>query len=342
MRNVMMIAADEINAAGGINGAKLEFVYEDDKCTGQDGASAIQKLIAANGVKAVIGSICSSATLSAVPIAEAAQVTLFSPGASSPDLTGKSRFFARDYPSDVSQGTILGEAAASVKKWKKVAVIQEQTDYAAGVFGAFDAAFTTAGGKTTKEEFAPETKDFRSIVTKLKATKPEALFIDVQTAPAAERILKQVKELKWKIAIIVNDVVPGNQDTMKNYSDVLEGALTAEFTPSNNDRFLMLKAAYQAKYGGDMSYQSYMQAVYDAVYILKDALLAVGNDGAKIADWLRTVNGWQGASGSVTIGADGDRVGGHTLEVIKGGKAEVYAAPQPAAAATSTAPVGTQ
>lgn len=342
MRNVIAIAADEINAAGGINGAMLEFVYEDDKCTGQDGASAIQKLIAANGVKAVIGSMCSSATLSAIPIAEASQVVILSPGASSPDLTGKSRFFARNYPSDLSQGTVLGEAAGTIKKWKKVAVLQEQTDYAAGIFKAFDAAFVATGGKTVKEEFAPETKDFRSIVTKLKAGKPEALFIDVQTAPAAERILKQVKELKWKVAIIVNDVVPGNQETLKNYSDILEGALAAEFTPSNNDRFLMLKAAYQTRYGVDMPYQSYGQTEYDAVYILKDALLAVGNDGAKIADWLRTVNGWQGASGSVTIGADGDRVGGHTLEVIRNGKAEIYGAPQAASVATSTASTTTQ
>lgn len=342
MRNVIAIAADEINAAGGINGAMLEFVYEDDKCTGQDGASAIQKLIAANGVKAVIGSACSGATLAALPIAEAAQVVLFSPAASSPDLTGRSRFFARDYPSDLSQGTILGEAAANVKKWKKVAVIQEQTDYASALFKAFDNAFAALGGKSIKEEFAPETKDFRSIVTKLKAAKVDALFIDAQTAPAAERIIKQVKELKWKIPVIMNEVLAGSAGLLEMYKDVVEGGLAAEFVPSNNDRFLMLKAAYQAKYGVEMPYPSYAQTEYDAVYILKDALLTVGNDGARIADWLRTVNGWQGASGSVTIGADGDRVGGHTLEVIRNGKAEVYGAPQAASAATTTASTTTQ
>lgn len=335
MRNIIAIAGDEINAAGGINGAKLEFVYEDDKCSGQDGASAIQKLITANGVKVVIGSACSGATLAALPIAEAAQVALFSPAASSPDLTGRSRFFARNYPSDLSQGTILGEAAANVKKWKKVAVIQEQTDYASALFKAFDTAFSALGGKSIKEEFAPETKDFRSIVTKLKAAKPEALFIDAQTSPAAERIVKQVKELKWKVPVIMNEVLAGSAGVLETYKDVVEGALAAEFVPSNNDRFLMLKAAYQAKHGVEMPYPSYAQTEYDAVYILKDGLLAVGNDGAKIADWLRTVNGWQGASGSVTIGADGDRVGGHTLEVIKDGKAEIYGVPA-AAVATST------
>src|SRR3989344_1235965 len=338
MRNVIEIAINEINAQGGVNGAQLIPIYEDDKCTGEGGASATQKLVNVDGVKIIIGSACSGATLAAVPVAEAGQVALFSPAASSPDLTGKSRFFSRDYPSDSSQGIVLADAAYTIKKWKKVAVIQEQKDYPLGIFKAFEAQFKSLGGTVVREEFAPSATDFRSILAKLKAAKPDALFIIVQASPSADRILKQFADLKWKMPLIVNDIVPGDVEIVKNQAKVLEGAISAEFPVGDNDKLKTLAASYKAKYGIDVPYMSYGQTEYDAVYIVRDALMGIGNDGAKIADWLKGVTNWQGASGSVTICADGDRVGGHVLKVIKDGKVELYAMPVAAADAATTTP----
>lgn len=335
LRNVIALAVDEINGSGGVNGRELAMIYEDGKCEGTAAANAAQKLVNVDGVKAIIGGFCSSESLAAVPVVEAGAVALLSPGSSSPDLTGRSRFFVRTYPSDAAQGKVLADAAAA-KGWKKVAMLQEQKDYPLGITKAFETAFAAAGGTVVKEEFLPDAKDFRSSITKLKAAKPDALFINAQTAAAAGRILKQVNESKWKIALIVNDVVPGDPQTMKDYAMTLEGALTAEFARSNNVKFKALAESYRVKYGADMPYAAYAQTEYDAVYLMRDALAAVGYDGAKIADVLKTVANWDGASGLITIGPDGDRVGGHTLEIIKEGKAEAYAA-SPAAGAGVTA-----
>ncbi len=343
MRNVIALAADEINAAGGVNGRQLVMIYEDDKCEGTTAVNAVQKLVSMDGVKVIIGGFCSSSTLAAIPIVEVGQVALFSPAASSPDLTGKSRFFARNYPSDASQGVVLADVASGVKAWKKVAMIQEQGEYPLGLAKAFEVAFTAAGGTVVKGEFAPNASDFRSVISKLKATKPDALFINTQTATSTDRILKQVKDSKWKIAFIINDAISGSADTMKTYGVFLEGALTAEFAPSGSAKLQALMISYKAKYGVDLPFVSYAQTAYDSVYLVHDALAAVGYDGAKVSDWLKTVAGWDGASGSVTIGPDGDRVGGFTLEVIKDGKPSplMAVAPVPAvdvAPATSTTP----
>lgn len=337
-RNMVDLAINEINAAGGVNGAQLVPIYEDAKCNGKDSANAAQKLINADGVKVIIGPFCSSESLAAIPIAEAGQVALLSPGSSSPDLTGKSRFYSRDYPSDATQGKVLADAAYNIKKWKNVVIIQEQSDYPLGIYKAFSSNFEQLGGKkVAKEEFPTTTTDFRSMLTKLKAMKPDALFIDAQTPANAERILKQLKDLKWTPKLIVNDALSGDPKTVEANKTILEGALAAEFgIDSNNAKFQSSMAAYKTKYGVDAPYQSYAQTEYDAVYIVRDALLAVGNDGAKIADWLKTVRDWDGASGKVTIGADGDRVGGHVLKVIKSGKVELYAMPAAATTATST------
>jgi branched-chain amino acid transport system substrate-binding protein len=326
-RNMVDMAINEINAAGGVNGAQLIPIYEDSKCNGKDASAAAQKLINVDGVKVIIGPFCSGESLAAISVAEAGQVALLSPGASSPDLTGKSRFFSRDYPSDVTQGKTLADAAYNIKKWKNVVMIQEQTDYALGIYNAFSSNFEKLGGKkVAKEEFPTTATDFRSMLTKLKALKPDALFVDAQTPANAERILKQLKDLKWTPKLIVNDAISGDPKTVEANKAILEGALAAEFgIDPNNAKFQSMNAAYKAKYGVEAPYQSYAQTEYDAVYIIRDALIAVGNDGAKISDWLKQLKDWPGASGLVTIGADGDRVGGHVLKVIKDGKVELYA-----------------
>ncbi len=335
-RNMVAIAVDEINAAGGINGQQISMIYEDGKCNGQDAAIAAQKLINVDGVKVIIGGFCSSESLAAIPVAEAGKVALFSPGSGSPDLMGKSLFFSRNYPSDASQGRVLAGAAFTLKKWTKVAILQEQTDYAVGVANAFTMHFEELGGKkVTKEEFPSTTTDFRSILKKLKAAKLDALFINVQTPATGEKILQQLSDAKWKPRLIVSDVLSGDPKIVDANKAVLEGALTAEFsTDPTNVKFQGMIAAYKAKYGQEPPYQSYMQTAYDAVYILKDVIIAVGNDGARIADSLRRVGNWMGAAGSVTIGLDGDLVNGYQLRAIKAGKVEIY--PMPATTVTAT------
>lgn len=321
-RNIMSLAVEEINNAGGVNGRMLEMIYEDGKCTGSTSSNAAQKLINIDGVK-VLTTFCSGETLSVVPIAESAKVLLTSSGASTPDLTGKSQFFFRNYPSDATQGMVLAQYASD-QGWKKVAVIQEQSDYALGNYKAFSENFERLGGETVKEEFLPNATDFRSSLTKLKGQNPDALFIDPQTPANGERILRQLKDLNWKPKLLVNDALSGDPKTVENNKDILEGAAAAEFgVDPNNEKFQNMIASYKAKYGEEPPFQSYAQTEYDMVYLIADGVRSVGSDGEKLASWSRTIKDWPGASGLVTIGADGDRVGGHVLKVIKNGQTEL-------------------
>jgi len=80
---------------------------------------------------------------------------------------------------------------------------------------------------------------------------------------------------------------------------------------------------YKDKYGAEPPFQSYAQTAYDAPYLLKDGIIAVGYDGEKLAEWSRTIKDWEGASGKTTIGANGDRASGHVLKIVKDGKVEL-------------------
>ncbi len=320
-QNTVAMAVENLNAAGGINGKQVKVIYEDGKCSGQDGANAAQKLVNVDGVQAIIGGFCSGETIPAVPVAAAGKVVLLSPGASSPKLTNISPYFFRDYPSDASQAVIYGDVAYNKKGWRTVAVMEEQTDYATALNDAFSKSFGGHGGKTIVEAFPSTATDFRSFLTTLKSQKPDALFVDAQTPAVASRIFDQIAQLGWKPALIVNDAIAGDPATIKKYSTVLEGAITAEFLPdASNTQYVAFLDAYKAKYGSEPPYQNYMATVYDAVNLLASGIKAVGDDGQALATWSRTISNWQGASGAVTIGADGDRVGGHVAEVIQKGQ----------------------
>lgn len=324
-QKVIQLAVEEINAAGGIDGKKLDMVFEDGKCDGKAGADAAQKLVNANRVQVIIGGICSGETIAAVPIAASGKVAMLSPAASSPDLTNINPLFARDYPSDTEQGRVLAQAAFNDKLWRMVAFITEQTDYAQGVEKAFQTTFEALGGKVVNEQFTTQTTDHRSPLAKLKATSPDALFISVQTPAAIQRVLTQLQNTNWKPSLMLIDIAVGDPKLLQGNKALLEGALSTEFaTNASNPKFQHLVQAYKTKYNADMPFQGYMQTVYDAVYLVKDAIAAQGYDGAKVAEWLHNVNGWQGASGSVTIQKNGDRVGGPVVKIVKDGAAQSY------------------
>jgi len=325
-QRVMQIALEEVNAAGGVNGHSIELIFEDGKCTGAGATSALQKLISVDKVAVVIGGFCSGESMAIVPVATDAKVALLSPGSTAPKLTGMSKYFARNYPSASSQGSALAEIAYNDKGWKKVAFLQEQTDYALGVYTAFSDTFTKLGGTVTKEEFPTETTDFRSLITKAREQGADALFIDVQAAPAADRILTQMGDIGWKPELIVSNIVVGDPEILKNKKDVLEGTLSAQYVADPlNPKFAKLLSTYEAKYGSELPYQSYAQAEYDAIYLVRDAVAAVGYDGTKLANWFHSsVKGWDGASGSVTIGADGDPTAGFNPQVVRNGVPVMY------------------
>jgi branched-chain amino acid transport system substrate-binding protein len=326
LSHVLQIAADEINAASGIDGQQVNLVVEDGKCNGTDAANAAQKLVNVDHVQVIIGGFCSGESLSAEPIATAGKVALLSGGSSSPKLTDISPYFARDYPSDSFQGKILAGIAYTDKGWKKVATIQEQTDYALGVYTAFSTEFTRLGGVVTNESFPSDNTDFRTIVSKMKVENPDAVLVSVQTPATAARVFTQMNQLGWKPKLLIVDAITGDPITLANNKAILEGAITAEFgVDPTNAKFSGMIASYKTKYGAEPPYQSYAQTMYDAVYLVRDAIKAVGYDGTKIANWLRTsVKGWQGASGSVTIGENGDPTVGHKPEIIVGGKVVPY------------------
>ncbi len=117
-----LMAVDEINAAGGINGRPLELIVEDSRCNAQDAIAAFHKLTDVDGLKIILGTSCSGAMLGAAPLAEAAGVILFSGLASNPDIANAGDYIFRTQISDIQVGIDTGNIlwADGVRSWPRL------------------------------------------------------------------------------------------------------------------------------------------------------------------------------------------------------------------------------
>ncbi len=304
------MAADEINAAGGINGRRLEFVVEDSQCSAKGAITAYNKLTNVDGVKIILGTSCSSAMLGAAPLAEADGVILFSGLASNPDIANAGDYIFRTQISDIQVGTDTGNTlwADGVRD---LATITEATDYAEGVRRTSVAQFEKRGGRVVAEErYSSDVTDFRSQLGKLFSANPNALHLASQSEFAAGAIIKQARELGYEGPIYAETVSVGTT-ALEIAGDAATGmkAITADLDPDNEQAQEVL-ANFRERYNY-VTLPWHLGSAYDDVYIAAECLKQTNDD--QDADGFRDCMygiTWSGAIGdSYSFDADGEVVG---------------------------------
>ena len=271
------MALDEINAAGGVNGRMLEFVVEDSKCNAQDAINAYNKLTDVDGMKIILGTSCSGAMLGVAPLAEADGVVLFSGLASNPDIANAGDYIFRTQISDIEVGMNTGNVL-----WadgiRKLATITEKTDYAEGVRRTSVAQFEKNGGEVIAEEsYASDTTDFRTQLTKLFETNPDALHIAPQSEFAAGTIVKQARELGYNGPIYGETITVGTT-ALDVAGDAATGlkAITAAPDP-NNAKAQEVLASFRERYDY-ITLPWHLGSAYDDVYIAAECLKQTNDD----------------------------------------------------------------
>ena len=315
-------AADEINAKGGVNGKKLELIYEDSKCNPKDGNAAAQKLINIDKVKVIIGGVCSGETLGAAPLANDNKVVMVSPSATSPDITAKGGDFVfRLAPSDAFAGVVASDYAYNELKARKAAIVSETTDYSQGLRRVFKENFEKLGGQVLADEtYNPEDTDFRTQATKIKAANADIVYVVPQTKAKGVLLVKQLKEAGAKQQLVTAEVLIGRDVVKENPADV-DGIIGVEQKfDDKNPKAAPILAKYKQDTKEEAPFPGYMSGAYDAVYLVADAIAKNGYDGEKIRDYLYAVKGYNGAVGKVSIDQNGDVVMDFSVKQIKNGE----------------------
>lgn len=305
-----LLAVDEINAAGGIDGRPLKMIIEDSKCNARDSITAYTKLTAVDGVKIILGTSCSGAMLGAAPLAEKDGNIMFSGLATNPIIADAGDFIFRTAINDALLGVDTGNTIWS-DGILKLATITEATDYAEGVRRETAKQFEKLGGEIVAEErYASEETDYRAAITRITGKNPDAVHIASQAEFAGGTIVKQLRELGWDGPIYGEIVVIGATalDVAGDAATGVKGIVPA-LDPGNSKATEFL-ARFRAHYDYT-TLEWFMGSAYDDVYITAACLAQTGDDqdAEGFRDCLYSMSAYEGTIGTYTFDDKGEVIG---------------------------------
>jgi branched-chain amino acid transport system substrate-binding protein len=326
------MAIEDLNAKGlslGGKKVKFELMAEDDAGDPKQGTAVAQKIVDSK-VNGIIGHLNSGTSIPASKIYSDAGIPQISPSATNPKFTRQGfKTTFRVVADDVHLGGTLGKYAVQTVKGKSIAVIDDRTAYGQGVAEEFKKAVEAAGGKTMAHEFTTDkATDFMSILTSIKAKKPDVIFYGGMDAVAGP-MLKQIKQLGMTVkfmggdGICTSELVKLAGDGMGDDQVVCAeaGGVEGEQKAGMDD----FRAKFKAK--NNLEVQVYAPYVYDALNVMAAAMVKADSaDPAKYLPVLAKTEGYKGVTGTISFDEKGDvKNGALTLFTYKAGKREQIA-----------------
>ena len=315
----------EINDAGGINGQKVELVWGDDLCQPKDAGTIGAKFAADKSIVAVIGHLCSSATLAAMPIYVRAGLPALSPTSTNPTIgdVGKGWFFRNCYTDDFQGKYLASYVVPKLMGKNKVAIFYENNDYAIGLKDSFMAGAKSSGVNVTgAEAYMTGTTDFTPQLTKLLRDKPETIFL-CGYHPEGALIAGQGRKLGFTGPLFGADGID-NEDYIKIGGKAADNTyctvpfLAASASPAGKE----FAKQYKKAYGRDVDWMS--ANAYDCLGILAQVIGKVGADRKKIRDGLAAINseanGYTGVTGLTYFDKKGNCSKPAFVKMVKDGK----------------------
>jgi branched-chain amino acid transport system substrate-binding protein len=288
------LAAANINAQGGMfaDGETLNIIRADSACDPVAAVDAVTKLINVNGVTAIVGPVCSGATIAqAESVAIPAGVLTLSVSASSPAITnmedGTDLMF-RAAASDAYQGVALAELAM-VNGFTDVAVSYANDDYNAAIAEVFVQAYEGMGGTiTANEAHEPNKASYRSEVATIGATS-ENLALFSYYGSGGITLMRNALETGAFTNFIGADGMLSDELIEQIGA---ENLMTSTFTTSASDASTPSFAAWKAiaDEAGVPASDPFVANGYDATFMMALAIEAAGNDGREgLSEHLRAI-----------------------------------------------------
>jgi len=316
-----MLAVEEINTAGGINGRPLKIIWEDGRCNAKDASTAAQKLINFDKVKIMWGGACSSEVLGAAPVAESNKVILMTSSGESSEISNAGDYIFRNIGPQSLQANRLAEFTIE-NNWKKIGTLSENSDYAIDLNKGFEKKIVELSGEiVSSQKYNPEAKDYRTELTKILEKNPDAVFINTQSAAKGALALKQLQELDFKGQVLGNTVM-ASDDVLTKYKEYTEELILfdAKYDEGESNAANFMEA-FKEKYNVDtVPYPFFSAASYDAIHILAEAVEQVGYDADRVKQHLYRIKNRKGAANVLTFDENGDGTTNYVAKISKNGK----------------------
>ncbi|MCL6591826.1 MAG: ABC transporter substrate-binding protein [Firmicutes bacterium] len=288
-RDAINLAIEEINAKGGVLGKQLEMIVEDDEASPDKSMNALKKLVAKDKIVGFIGALTSKCSLAITKYAQDKKVIMITPSSTNDTVTDAGDFIFRACYKDSFQGQVVAQFALETLKAKKAAVLYDITnDYSKGLTTNFSDKFKALGGEVVAtESYSANDKDFNAQLTKIKAAKPDVLFIPDYYSTVS-LIAKQVRTQGLTIPMVGAD---GWDEITNNAGDeVLNCYYSNHYSPEADDPDVKsFVKKFKDKY--NIEPNALAALGYDAAYILAEAIERAGSTNSeKVRDAMMETN----------------------------------------------------
>jgi len=281
----------EVNDAGGINGKKIQFIFEDDQAEPNSSMQAFNKLVDDEKVCAILGPVTSGATLAVAPNATSRQIPMITPTGTEPTITKVGgEYMFRGCFVDSFQGEVLAKYSSETLKSKTAAVLYNSgSDYSKGIADSFKAKFEAAGG--TVGEFLTyndKDTDFKAQLTKIKSLNPDILVLP-DYYNVVGLIAKQARGMDIKSQLLGGDGWE-SEELAKIGQDAVNGALYINHYYSGDQDTAVKSFVDSYKKDYNKEPDAFAALSYDTSKILVKAIEKAGKtDGAAIKDALASM-----------------------------------------------------
>jgi len=308
--NGVLLAASEVNQAGGINGRKIDIVIEDDKGSPEEAARLTAKLIDQDKVVAIIAGGTSGNSRAAAPKAQASHIPLISPSSTDPAVTQTGNYIFRACFVDTFQGEVMASFAFNTLKAKKAAILTDfNSPYSKGLTDYFKLSFGRLGGTIVSEQtYTQGDADFKGQLSTIRAAEPDVIYIPGYYGEVA-LIAKQARMIGLTQPLLGGDGWDA-PELWQLGGDALNGAYISTHYSADNpspeiQQFVEL---YKQRYGNLLP-DAHAALAYDAARLLFAAIARTGStEGDKLRDAVAQTKNFNGVTGVISMDANRNAV----------------------------------
>ncbi len=313
-KNGFLLAIEEANAQGGINGRQIKTFIQDDKNDPTEAQNAGSKLINQDGVKLIIGSVSSKCSIPLAQTCQDASVVMITPTSTNPKVTirddgSRKDFIFRACFIDPFQGKVAAKFALENLKAKTTAILYDVgNDYVKGLAEFYRDNFTQGGGQVlVYESYQKDDTDFSALLTKIKQADPDILYIPDYYNKVG-LIAKQARQLG------INSILMGGDgwdspEMLKIAGDAIVGGYFTNHYSPNDPRPEVQEwvKKYLAKYGSNPDALATLG--YDATCLLLEAIKKANSDNSvKVKEALQGIKDFISVSGRISLDEFGNPI----------------------------------
>jgi branched-chain amino acid transport system substrate-binding protein len=309
-KNGVLMAVDEINRLGGVNGRRIDIVIEDDQGSPERAAILASKLIDQDQVVAIIAGGASGNSLAAAPRAQAHKIPFVSPSSTDPAVTRTGDYIFRICFMDAFQGEVMAKFAANTLKAKKTAIMVDfNNPYSRGLSDFFELSFTKLGGQVvSKQSYAQGDPDFKGQLSTIRSANPDAIYIPGYYGDVAS-IAKQARQLGITQPLLGGDGWDAPELWQLGGDALNNSYITSHYSADDPSPAIQTFVREYKQLYGNLEPDAHAALAYDAMLVIADAIERAGTtQSGKLRDALAQTKNHPGVTGMISINENRDAV----------------------------------